>query len=79
MRISQIPDPKITQQINQKLGSRGLRPPCHVTVQTADGVVTLSGTVQYAHQKGSAVQVATPIKGVRRVVDQLIVKPYVKR
>jgi osmotically-inducible protein OsmY len=68
-------DVAITQQVNNKLAGRGIRSPCHVGVQTQEGNVTLSGTVQYAHQKTAAVQVASGVTGVRRVADQLTVKP----
>lgn len=79
MRGPQVPDEKITQQVSQKLSSRGVRSPCRVAVRSSGGVVTLSGTVQYPHQKGAAVQAANGISGVRRVVDQMIVKAMVKR
>jgi osmotically-inducible protein OsmY len=41
--------------------------------------VTLSGNVQYAHQKGAAVNAISGMDGVRRVIDQMTVKPAVKR
>jgi osmotically-inducible protein OsmY len=72
---SQNTDVAITGQVNNKLAGRGIRSPCHVGVQTQDGNVTLSGTVQYAHQKTAAVQVASGVTGVRRVADQITVKP----
>ena len=75
MRSFQIPDRVITQQLNNKLANRGVRAPCHVNVLSKNGEVTLSGTVQFAHQKGAAVQVATGITGVRRVIDLLTLKP----
>jgi osmotically-inducible protein OsmY len=75
MNGSRNTDVAITQQVNNKLAGRGIRSPCHVTVQTSDGNVTLSGSVQYAHQKTAAVQVASGVTGVRRVADQLSVKP----
>jgi osmotically-inducible protein OsmY len=77
--VAKIPDRTITQQATQKLANRGIRSPCHVQVQTTNGDVTLSGSVQFAHQKGAAAQVIAGISGVRRVIDQLIVKPSVKR
>ncbi|MEX0611674.1 MAG: BON domain-containing protein [Pirellulales bacterium] len=79
MRNEQVPDRVITQQVHQKLSNRGVRSPCHVSVQVKRGEVTLSGSVQFAHQKGAAVQVTSTVAGVRRVVDQMIVKPHVKR
>jgi len=63
-------DQKISNEVLLKLANRGLRSPCNVTVNTKNGEVTLSGTVQYAHQKSAAVQAATTVAGVRRVSDQ---------
>jgi osmotically-inducible protein OsmY len=40
-------------------------------VATRNDDVTLSGTVQFAHQKSAAVQAATGITGARRVNDQM--------
>jgi osmotically-inducible protein OsmY len=66
-------DQKISTEVQLKLANRGLRSPCNVTVNTKNGEVTLSGTVQYAHQKSAAVQAATTVAGVRRVTDQTTV------
>ena len=74
-----VSDQAITQQVTSKLANRGLRSPCQVAVQTNKGDVTLSGSVQYAHQKGAAVGAAGGVTGVRRVIDQLTVKPLDKR
>ncbi len=63
-------DQKISSEVQVKLASRGLRSPCNLSVTTKNGEVTLTGTVQYAHQKAAAVQVATSVAGVRRVTDQ---------
>jgi osmotically-inducible protein OsmY len=43
-------------------------------VDTRDGVVTLSGTVDNAALKGRATQLAQQVSGVRAVVDNLVVK-----
>jgi osmotically-inducible protein OsmY len=77
-RKGQIPDHKITERVTQLLSTRGVRAPCRVSVTTFNGEVTLTGTVQHAHQKVSAVQVSRGASGVRRVVDQLTIKPMVK-
>ena len=71
-------DQDITHQVNLKLANRGIRSPCNVTVATRSGDVTLTGTVQYPHQKVGAVSAANGVRGVRRVVDQMRVVP-VKR
>lgn len=70
-----IPDSDLTKQILGKLAERGIREPSRVTVRIRGGTVTLSGTVQFANQKQSAVRIATGIAGVRRVVDRLTLTP----
>ncbi len=79
MAITPVQDKTITRQVLGKLARRGLNSPCRVGVATVKGQVTLSGTVQYAHQKPTAVQVANGIAGVKRVIDNLIVKVIAKR
>ena len=74
MAITPVQDKTITRQVEGKLAGRGLGTPCHVSVATSKGEVTLTGNVQYAHQKSTAVQAINGIAGVRRVIDQLIVK-----
>jgi osmotically-inducible protein OsmY len=64
-------DPKIVQTVTQRLAGRGIRPPSRVVVTSADGQVTLSGTIQYQHQRQSAIQATRGIDGVRGVVDVL--------
>jgi osmotically-inducible protein OsmY len=75
----QVPDRVIVQQVTNKLTTRGVRSPCRVNVLSNKGDVTLSGTVEHAHQKGAAVSVATSVAGVKRVIDNLTVKPPERR
>ncbi len=70
-----IPDKSINQKINQQLVGHGMRSPCHIAVQTAKGVVTLTGSIEYEHQRNAALLVARHMDGVNRVVDQLHVRP----
>jgi osmotically-inducible protein OsmY len=72
-------DDRITRQVNNKLASRGFGSQSDVTVQASNGLVTLSGSVQDAHQKRAAANAISGITGIRRVIDQLIVKPAVNR
>jgi len=74
-----IQDKTITRQVAGKLAGRGINSPCRVVVDTIKGQVTLTGTVQYAHQKTTAAQLAHGISGVKRVIDRLIVKAVAKR
>ena len=78
MGMTPVSDRNVTQQVKNKLAGRGLSAPCQVSVDTRNGEVTLTGSVQHAHQKGTAVQAASAISGVRRVVDRLIVKAVAK-
>jgi osmotically-inducible protein OsmY len=49
-----------------------------VDVETKDGIVTLSGSVDNLLAKDRAVELARTVKGVRSVVDQLTVKPVAR-
>ncbi len=72
---SPVKDPVISQKAIQKLSSLGVRPPCRVIVVSNKGNVTLSGTIQYEHQRQMAVHGVRGIAGVQRVVDQMRVIP----
>jgi osmotically-inducible protein OsmY len=45
-----------------------------INVNTSNGVVTLKGEVESAQQKTRAGQVAMKVSGVKKVVNQLVVK-----
>jgi osmotically-inducible protein OsmY len=72
-------DRAVIQQVNQRLASRGLRNPCKIDVASKNGEVTLSGSIQYPHQRSTAMQAASTASGVRHVVDRLVIKAAVKR
>jgi osmotically-inducible protein OsmY len=70
-----IKDPVISHKVSERLSSLGVRAPCHVMVATSRGNVTLSGTIQYEHQRHVAVHAVRGVAGVQRVVDQMQVIP----
>ncbi len=72
---SPVKDPVISQKVSQKLSSLGVRAPCRVMVATNKGNVTLSGTIQYEHQRQGAMHAVRGIAGVRSVIDQMRVIP----
>jgi osmotically-inducible protein OsmY len=72
-------DSKLTQTIINKLTMRGIRTPWKVNVGVAQGQVTLTGTVTQAHQKTAAASVCSAISGVKRVINNLIVKAAERR
>jgi osmotically-inducible protein OsmY len=70
-----VKDPVISHKVSEKLSSLGVRAPCRVMVVTNKGNVTLSGTIQYEHQRHTAVRAIRAVAGVQRVTDQLQVIP----
>ena len=78
MAITPVQDRTFNRQVEARIASRGLASPCRISVATVKGEVTLTGTVQYAGQKPTAVQAATAVTGVRRVVDRLTIKTIAK-
>jgi osmotically-inducible protein OsmY len=72
-------DRTIVQQVIQRLATRGLRSPCKIDVQARNGEVTLTGAIQYPHQRAAAKQAASTAAGVRSVIDRLSIKPPEKR
>jgi osmotically-inducible protein OsmY len=66
-----VSDHDIIQKVNQQLQNRGMRSPCHVAVLSQKGTVTLSGKIQYDHQRRMVIQATQRVDGVQRVVDQL--------
>lgn len=74
-RKSPISDATISRNVTRQLSSSGLRSPCRIQVQTRNGEVTLSGTVQFVHQKNAAVQAIRTVEGVKRIVEKIKVTP----
>ena len=70
-----IDDPAISRKVTEKLTSSGIRAPCRVAVASNKGNVTLSGSIQYEHQRHSALRAVRSVTGVQRVVDQMKVTP----
>jgi osmotically-inducible protein OsmY len=72
---AKISDPMISQKVQERLSNMGIRAPCRVTVASNKGDVTLSGSIQYEHQRHIAVHAIRAVAGVQRVVDQMQVTP----
>ena len=75
MHKTLVPDTSITQKVANQLISRGFRSPCNVAVQTRHGVVTLSGKLEYEHQRTAVLHLIRGIDGVVQTVDQMQVLP----
>jgi osmotically-inducible protein OsmY len=72
--MNDVSDGRISEIITNKLAARGLSS-CRLTVQTSNGQVTLSGTVERAEHASAAAAAARGMSGVQRVVNQIMVKP----
>jgi len=68
-----VSDAAVTAAVKTKLLGDGKTPGMAVDVDTADGVVTLSGNVPTAAAHVEALRLARGTKGVKRVVDKMTV------
>ncbi len=68
-------DPAITTKVKSQLIADDLVKARNIDVDTRDGVVTLTGTVQSRAEQDKALQIARSTKGVARVVDNLSLAP----
>ncbi|HEY2988715.1 MAG TPA: BON domain-containing protein [Candidatus Binatia bacterium] len=66
-----VDDATITTAVKTKLAADKIKTLVRVSVDTAGGVVTLSGTVESADQKKHAEEVARGVEGVSQVVNNL--------
>ena len=68
-------DGQVTAQIQSKLNEDSGLQGKPITVQTSDGVVTLSGTVENDAQRTAAARYASGIPGIKQVVNNLQISP----
>ena len=68
-------NPGVTTAVKSKLAADDTVKAYQINVDTADGVVTLSGTVETPAAKDQAVSLARQTNGVRDVVDRITVNP----
>ena len=71
----QSADPTISRKVSEVLSNRGMRSPCRIIVTARKGRVTLSGAIQYEHQRRIAVRATQSIAGVQSVQDQMRLIP----
>jgi hyperosmotically inducible protein len=66
-----VSDDYIYDLVRQKLAGDQVVKGGALTVEVKEGVVTISGNVQYERQKDKAEKLAHKIKGVKSVVNQI--------
>ena len=69
-----IDDASITAQIKASLMAHHSTSALHTTVSTADGVVTLAGIAKNAAEKSLVTKLATDIRGVSSVINNMTVE-----
>lgn len=77
-RKDPIPDSVLKNKVTQQLANRGLRTPCRIHVEVRKGVLTLTGQVNYPHQRDAAMAAVRSIDGLSRIHEQIQVKPPAK-
>jgi hyperosmotically inducible periplasmic protein len=68
-----VDDKLVKGAVKRRLASEGLGQPGSVRIDTFDGIVYLSGSVQTAEQKSDAEIAAWRVGGVEQVVNDLVV------
>jgi osmotically-inducible protein OsmY len=71
LTVREPPAADVAERIALTLGSRLDHEIAGITVDTSDGVVTLSGTIGSLDEKRAVCLAASQVKGVRQVIDRL--------
>jgi osmotically-inducible protein OsmY len=70
---SQVPDKTLLKEVNKRLLRTGTQ--TKVTAAVNGGKVTLSGAIQYEHQRSTLMRAANQVSGIRQLIDQMTVQP----
>lgn len=73
--VEALPDMKISNAIERELFTDPATNYPAINVETMDGIVTLSGTVDNLLAKNRAGRLASVVKGVRSVINRIVVEP----
>jgi osmotically-inducible protein OsmY len=70
-------DEEIARAVANALVSNASVPPDRVKAQVSQGWVTLEGTVEWYYQREAAERAVRPVRGVKGVINRVIVQPAV--
>ena len=70
---NQVPDKTLLKGVQQKMMRKGVNSN-RVTVTVRNGDVTVTGTIDYEHERRSVIGSMNGVPGVKRVIDQLRVE-----
>lgn len=68
-----VPDKSLLRTVLQKLMRKGVNSN-RIAATVRSGDVTLTGTIDYEHERRSIVNSANSVPGVKRIIDQMRVE-----
>jgi len=71
---NQVSDKDLLKAVNQRLMRAGTSSQSRVTATVTKGMVTLTGTLQYAIQRDPILKAVQSVPGIGRIVDQLVLR-----
>jgi osmotically-inducible protein OsmY len=69
---NQVPDKDLLKAVNQRLMRTGAGAQTRVVASVQKGMVTLTGTIQYAIQRSPIMKAVQSVPGISRIVDQMV-------
>jgi osmotically-inducible protein OsmY len=72
---NQISDKDLLKAINQRLMRSGTGSQSRVIATVQKGMVTLTGSLQYAIQRAPIMKAVQSVPGISRIVDQMVLVP----
>ena len=69
---NQVSDKDLLKAVNQRLMRSGSGSQTRVTATVQKGMVTLTGSLQYAIQRNPIMKAVQSVPGISRIVDQMI-------
>ena len=69
---NQVSDKDLLKAVNQRLMRSGSGSQTRVTATVQKGMVTLTGSLQYAIQRSPILKTVQSVPGIGRIVDQMI-------
>ena len=66
-------DKALLKDVTKRLMRTGTQ--TKVTAAVSSGAVTLTGALQYEHQRRTMIRAVNQVSGIRNVVDQMTVQP----
>lgn len=69
---NQVSDKDLLKAVNQRLMRSGSGSQMRVTATVLKGMVTLTGSLQYAVQRNPIMKAVQSVPGISRIIDQMV-------